>query len=407
MKKTAAVLLAAAMILGSLAGCGGKEEKGEKSGDTKAAAAEAGGETAGSGDEGTKGAEPSGEPIKIAMVGAMTGPYSEYGTVIKTGCEVAVKQWNDKGGIHGRPIEMEVYDEKGEREEGLALAQLISGDEDVYGVIGHFMSTTVVGKLYGDARMPLICPTASAEAYSSQSDCTFRLNPTIKVETEAMLVCADAVGKKKLGVVYLNDDWGNRASATLEQILEENNPSGYEIVAKEAILGGDMDYSSVISNLKAAGAETAVMFCYYDSVVPFSIKAAQAYPELRIVCGGSCYNETFLSVGGKDVNGCLAPTAFDANAQDEATQTFVKDYLEISGGSMPSNMSAQAYDAMSVLLEAIDSTGGELDREAIIAAVRDNQHEGLIGSCKFDENRDVIFEFDAMEAKDGAWVPCE
>lgn len=168
-----------------------------------------------------------------------------------------------------------------------------------------------------------------------------------------------------------------------------------------------MDYSSVISNLKAAGAETAVMFCYYDSVVPFSIKAAQAYPELRIVCGGSCYNETFLSVGGKDVNGCLAPTAFDANAQDEATQTFVKDYLEISGGSMPSNMSAQAYDAMSVLLEAIDSTGGELDREAIIAAVRDNQHEGLIGSCKFDENRDVIFEFDAMEAKDGAWVPCE
>ena len=36
-----------------------------------------------------------------------------------------------------------------------------SVDEDVYGVIGRFMSTTVVGKLYGDACMPLICPTAT------------------------------------------------------------------------------------------------------------------------------------------------------------------------------------------------------------------------------------------------------
>ena len=59
------------------------------------------------------------------MDGAMTGSYSEYGTVIKTGCEVAVKQWNEKGGIDGRPIEMEVYDEKGEREAGPALAPVL------------------------------------------------------------------------------------------------------------------------------------------------------------------------------------------------------------------------------------------------------------------------------------------
>ena len=391
MKKVLAVLLVAVMSVSVFAGCGNK--------------AETGGET----QTESKNAEASddSDTIKVAVVAALTGQYSDYGFAVKTGCETAVKQWNDKGGINGKQVEMVTYDEKGEREEGLALAQLITGEDDIYGVVGHFMSTTVVGKLYGDARMPLICPTASAEAYSSQSDCTFRLNPTIKVETEAMLTCADAVGKKKLGVVYLNDDWGNRAYKTLEGILEENNPGGYEIVAAEPILGGDMDYSSVISNLKAAGAESSIMFCYYDSVVPFSIKAASAYPELNIVCGGNCYNDTFLSVGGKDVEGCLAPTVFDASQDTEVVKTFVKDYEALADGAVPSNISAQAYDAMSVMLEAIDSVGGKLDREAIIAAVRDNNHEGAIGPCAFDENRDAKMTFTAMKVEDGKWVPCK
>ena len=349
-------------------------------------------------------ASAEGDPIKVAVVGPLTGPYTEYGVGMKTACQVAVDQWNAKGGINGREIELIDYDEKGEREEGLAIAQLITGEDDVYGVVGHFMSTTVVGTLYGDARMPLIAATASAEGYSAQSDCTFRLNATIKTETAAMLVCADAVEKKKLGVVYLNDDWGNRAYATLQGILEESNPSGYEIVAAEPILGGDMDYSPVISNLKAAGAETALMFCYYDSVVPFSIKAAAAYPELNIVCGGNCYNETFLSVGGKDVEGCLAPTVFDANKDDDDVRAFVAAYGDLTNGGVPSYLSAQAYDAMNILLEAIESTNGELDREAIIAAVTNNTHIGLTGNCAFDENRDAARDFYAMVVRDGAWV---
>lgn len=395
MKKTLALFLALVMLTSLLAGCGSKQSTAE--------AAPAQTQTPAASQEETT-AQSTQDPIKVAVVGPLTGSYSEYGIGMEAASQVAVDQWNAKGGINGRSIELVSYDEKGEREEGLAIAQLITGEGDFYGVVGHFMSIMLVGQLYGDARMPMIAATASAEGFSAQSDCTFRLNATIKTETAAMLVCADAVGKQKLGVVYLNDDWGNKAYGTLQGILEESNPNGYEIVAAEPILGGDMDYSPVISNLKAAGAETVLMFCYYDSVVPFSIKAAAAYPELKIVCGGNCYNETFIEVGGKDVEGCLAPTVFDANASDAQTQAFVSDYAALTNGGVPSYLSAQAYDAMNVLLEAIESTGGELDREKIISAVANNTHVGVTGSCAFDENRDAARDFFAMKVENGTWT---
>lgn len=348
-------------------------------------------------------AEASGEPIKVAVVGPLTGSYSEYGIGMRYASQVAVDQWNAKGGINGRPIELEAFDEKGEREEGLAIAQLITGEDDYYGVVGHFSSTMVIGGIYTSARTPLIAATASSVGFTDQGDCIFRLNATIYTETAAMLVCADEIGKKKLGVVYLNTDWGTRANSVLHEILEADNPNGYEIVAEESVIGGDMDYSAVISNLKAAGAEVAIMFVYYDSVVPFTIKARQTYPEMEIVCGGNCYNETFITVGGADVEGCFAPTVFDAAEDDDAVKAFVEGYKALDNGVTPSYLSAQAYDAMNILLSAIESTNGELDREAIRDFIANEPHDGLTGDCSFDENRDAARNFFAMTVRDGKW----
>lgn len=373
MKKVLTIVLLATLVVGVLAAGGAKEAKGEE--------------------------------IKVALVGPITGSYSEYGIGMDTAARVAVDQWNAKGGINGKKIKMVSYDEKGMREEGLAISKLITGEENFYGVIGHFISTMVVGKTYTEARTPLIAATASSIGFTDQGDSIFRLNATINTETAAMMVCADAVGKKNLGVVYLNDDWGTTAYKVIREILAEDNPMNYKIVAAEPIIGGDMDYSSVISNLKAAGAETALMFCYYDSVVPFTIKAKAAYPELTIVCGGNCYNENFLNVGGKDVNGCLAPTVFDASDPNPAIQEFVKDYVVLSKGEKPSYLSAQAYDAMNILLEAIDSVNGELDREGIITAITNSNHQGVTGDCSFDENRDAARDFFAMVVENSQWVP--
>ena len=210
-----------------------------------------------------------------------------------------------------------------------------------------------------------------------------------------MLECAKTAGKTKLGVVYLNNDWGRNAYDNLKTLLQEKGNEDWEIVDAEEIAGGDMDYNAVISNLNAAGAETAIMFCYYDSVVPFTIKARTVMPDLNIVCGVNCYNDTFLKVGGKDVEGCMAPSVFAAVSDDPDVKYFVDEY-KARTTQVPSSLTAQAYDAMGVLLTAIAENNGELDKEAILKSIQNNDYKGVTGSCSFSENRDATRNFSPM-----------
>lgn len=409
MKKLLSVLLVLLMAV-NLAACGNNQDAGKQTEANKAEATKAADEEKTEKESKEADKKSESEPakdagtIKVAVVGPMTGPSQEYGIGFQYATQVAVDQINAKGGINGRKVELKVFDNKATGEEGVAIAQLIAGEGDFYGVVGHFGDTMVIGKTYEDAGVIYIAPAASSIGFTDQGEHVFRLNATIQTETEAMFVCADKIGKKKLGIVAFNNDWGAKATDILKEALEKDNPEGYKIVAVENVLGGDMDYTSVISNLKEKGAEVAVMFCYYDSVVPFSIMAEKSYPELRIVAGGNCFNDTFLEVGGQDVEGCMAPTVFDTSADDPASKQFVEDYRKLSGGMNPSYLSAQAYDAMSIILQAAESTNGELDRDALRAFVADEKHTGVTGDCTFDENRDAVRNFFPMMVKDGMWV---
>lgn len=392
MKKLISVLLTMAVVF-NLAACGGGDNKSKTN---SGKVSEKASKTASTGN--------SGDTLKVALVGPMTGPNQEYGIGFQCAAQIAVDQLNEAGGIDGKKVELKVFDNKGTGEEGMAIAQLIAGEGDYLGVVGHFGDTMVIGKTYEEAGVSYISPAASTMGFTDQGKHIFRLNATIDTEIKAMFDCADKMGAKKLGVVALNDDWGSKAADVLVDSLKKDNPKGYEVVDSEPVLGGDMDYTSVISNLKNAGAEVAIMLCYYDTVVPFTIMAKKMYPELKIVCCGNVYNDTFLKVGGEDVNGLMCPSLFDINGNDKNVQEFAERYKKLAGGMNPSFMSGQAYDAMNVLLQAGVSTKGKIDRPAIRDFIANEKHEGITGDCSFNENRDAVRNYFPVIVKDGKWV---
>ena len=62
------------------------------------------------------------EDIKIAVVGAMSGPVAQYGDQEFTGAEQAVADINAKGGIKGNKLQIVKYDDACDPKQAVAVA---------------------------------------------------------------------------------------------------------------------------------------------------------------------------------------------------------------------------------------------------------------------------------------------
>ena len=74
------------------------------------------------------------------MVGPQTGDNAEYGKSMKTAAQIAVDEWNEKGGVLGKKIKLVDYDDANSSEQAASIAEKIVGDETISAVLGHFSS---------------------------------------------------------------------------------------------------------------------------------------------------------------------------------------------------------------------------------------------------------------------------
>ena len=65
------------------------------------------------------------ENIKIVVAGPLTGDNAEYGNGFKNAAELKIKEYNENGGVLGKQVILETYDDKNTGEEGATIAQKI------------------------------------------------------------------------------------------------------------------------------------------------------------------------------------------------------------------------------------------------------------------------------------------
>lgn len=100
----------------------------------------------------------------------------------------------------------------------------------------------------------------------------------------------------------------------------------------------------------------------------------------------------FLSMGGRDVIGSVAPAPFHyelglADESPEKTKRFVTSFKE-RYGKFPDTWAAQGYDAVMLLVAAMEKAGSSNPRQ-IAKAMRSLEWTGITGPHKFDDNGDV------------------
>ena len=326
-KKVFAFIMAAAMMLACLAGCG------NDSASTSNTAV-----------------------IKIGGIGPLTGGAATYGIATKNGAQIAVDEINAKGGLQ---FELNFQDDESDVEKATNAYNNLKdwGMQILYGCTTTAPCVAVAGESNADRYFQLT-PSASSTDVTAGKDNVFQMCFT---DPNQGIAAADYVAANKLGekiaVLYNNGDAYSTGIATA--FVDQAETLGLNVVAQVTFPDDtNTDFTTQLNEAKAAGADMVFLPIYYT---PASLMLAQAKDM--------GYAPTFFGADGMDgilgldgfdaslAEGLMLMTPFNATATDERTQNFVKTYTDKYGTETLNQFAADGYDCIYAIYEACQKNG--------------------------------------------------
>ena len=347
MKKFFALLMAAAMVVAMFAGCGSSAPA-----ETEAPAAAG-----------------SATPIKVGSSGPLTNDYAVYGKAVEYGLTLAFEEINALGGLQ---FEFRCEDDEADGEMAVNAYNTLMdwGMQIMAGPTTSGSAAAAAAECAADGVF-MLTPSASDAAVITAGNNVFQIcftDPNQGIGS-ADFIFSHALGEK-VGIIY--DSSNPYSLGIYNKFVEQANNIGLVIVAEEAFTADNKaDLTTQVTKCKEAGADLVFLPIYAAEAAQVLTCADKiGYDVPFFGCDGL---DGILSTEGFDpalAEGVMLLTPFDASAEDEKTQTFVKKYTE-KFGLAPNQFAADAYDVAYAIYAACNNAGvtGDMSAEEICEAM--------------------------------------
>ncbi len=100
--------------------------------------------------------------IRIGAAGPMTGDQSKMGIDLRNGVELAVAEWNEKGGLLGKKVQLVPGDDQADPKQAVSIANKFI-NQKVNAVVGHWNSNCSINAstYYNTANIVSISPAST------------------------------------------------------------------------------------------------------------------------------------------------------------------------------------------------------------------------------------------------------
>ncbi len=342
-------------------------------------------------------------PVYIGLSAPMTGQYAEIGKYFQEGAELAIENVNRTGGIEGRQMQLISEDSQGLPEISKRIAVKFANDQRIVAQLGDFTSecSLMAQSVYRKARMVQLSPTVSHPQFAPGSPFSFTISGSQEARSQFMAHTAVRIlGKKRLAVLYVNDEWG---IAVKKHFEEAGKQFGAEIVGEETYFKNTKEFAPILEKLRAAEPDFLCLgTLFYDAALICRQRQKLGWNDVTVMASGAVCMPAFIDLGGDATEGVYTSAFFYPKDSHPKIQQFVKTY-ESAYHQTPTWFAASAYDTVNLLAEAIRKagTGRQAIRDAL-AGIRD--FSGITGNITFREHGDVTKEFVLLQVKNGEFV---
>ncbi len=310
-------------------------------------------------------------------------------------------------------VAMDAQDDLCSGEGGQTVANRFASDERIVGIIGHMCSSscTAAKAVYEAANLTMISPSCTAPDLTADGSLAFNrvvITDAFQGPTAANFIF-NTLGVTKIATIHDGSPYGEGlVNATGDAFVA----LGGEIVSAQAINVGETDFRGVLEEI----ASTEPGLIYFAGFVAEGAKLAEqradaGMEDVYFMGADGIKAPEFIEAAGDAAEGVYAssPVPLSGDAYD----AFIAAYTEAYGEAPIAPYHATAYDAVGVMLDAIEAVGtldadGNLviDRVALSQAIRATaDYPGLTGSLTCDANGECGNALvDVFVVQDGNWV---
>jgi branched-chain amino acid transport system substrate-binding protein len=314
----------------------------------------------------------------IAYVGAMTGPNAQLGVNIYQGGELALKEHNEAN--PGCQVKWVKLDTEGDPNKAVGPVAQVVNDEKVVAVLGLPFSgeSKATGQILDEAGLPHITASATNPELTQNGWTTFfRALGNDNVQGPAAGDLAAKLGAESVYVVQDDSDYGIGLGVAAADSL------GDRLAGTDKVTTGQKDFSATIAKITNAEPDAVFYAGYYAEGAPLDQQlVAKGYEGLFIGPDG-IKDQKFIDLAGD----ASANTYFTCPCAPGDLIPEFADAYRASSGDEVGTYTVEAYDAMTVLLAAIDA--GNTTRADILTFLQDYSGQGLGKYYEWDDQGEL------------------
>lgn len=328
--------------------------------------------------------------VKVAVQAPLTGPFRSRGEAIIRGASMALE---DKGQIlkkAGLAVELVPYDEASP-ERAVANAELITDDSSIVGVIGHYDSAGAVpaSERYHQASLPFIAVAATSPELTARGlSGIHRLPPRDDQQADALVATGVSIRARTAWVVHDRTLYGQGLSDLFKKGAETR---GIRVLGYRGVERGQVTFEDVIAEIRRTQPDVV----FFGGTF---VEAGLLLKEMRdqgvrsaFIGGDGLDSPDFLALAGPDPGRVYFASLTYHVMESEAGRSWRHRY-EYRHGTRPDTLSALAYDAAAIMVDAILHSASESPlptRSGVALFLKEMPpYEGVSGRIAFDDKGD-------------------
>jgi branched-chain amino acid transport system substrate-binding protein len=323
------------------------------------------------------------KPYKIGAFFDLSGFNTSIGVPSRNGAVVACDGINTKGTIHGRSLELVIYDSASDVTRAVSTVKRLIEADNVVAIAGGTMTGSVLASVetVTNAGVPFMSGAAGVDIWRPTKKWVFS---TANGNDNYLPRACDYLKRKgltKVAFEYMDSAYGESGRKQLEGVASKY---GLTIVGIEKHKPTDLDMVPQLTRLAAAHPDVILLESYQRDAAVFMKSVRTLGVTIPVLGTAGTAGADIIRIGGEAVEGfeavatrpIVASQLPDADPSKPLLLKFIKAYEEKFG--VFDYYASNSYDALHLVADALEKSDARLDpytdegRKNIGAQIRDN-----------------------------------